>query len=70
MPKFWQAMILASIWFAAKICQTLIFSLPNLWQYFCTTFGLPNVWHDKVWTLTEQAPIFRGSQKSYHLQIR
>ena len=31
MPKMWQAMILASIWFATKTCQTLTFSLPNLW---------------------------------------
>jgi hypothetical protein len=47
MPEIWQAMILASIWFATKICQTLTFFLPNQWQFFGPTFGLPNLWHGK-----------------------
>jgi hypothetical protein len=39
MPMIWQAMILASIWFATKTCQTLLFSLLKSMTMF-----LPNFW--------------------------
>jgi hypothetical protein len=39
MPMIWQAMILASTWFATKTCQTLAFSLPKSMAMF-----LPNFW--------------------------
>jgi len=55
MPAICQAMILNSIWFATKTYQTLKFGLLNLWQFFCPTFGLPNIWHDKFWKPTKQS---------------
>ena len=55
MPMIWQAIILSSIWFATETCQTLIFGLPNLWQYFYLTFSLSNLWYDKFWMWTKYA---------------
>jgi hypothetical protein len=57
-PKFWQTIIFASIWFAIKTCQTLTFSLQICGNVFAQPlarqmFGMTNFYVNPIFGLFE-----------------